>query len=230
MKKFFFVFLSLLFVLGACSNPQSGPDKTIGGAVLGAGWGAGAGAVVGNQIGNTGAGTAVGAGFGAANGMLAGIGYDLTEASQIEEEKMLAALKIQNLANERNLEMLQATLDNAIASNAIGGVYQVFFDADATTIRAGAVANLEVITESIRSSPAAVIVNVIGNSDDSGTPDYNERLAEARARAVSGYLASRGISMDQIRVRSFGSQRPIASNTTDVGRQLNRRVDIYISR
>ncbi len=229
MKKIFLA-LSLVLSLGACSQPQGGPDKTVGGAVLGAAWGAGAGAVVGHQVGNTGAGAGVGAGLGAAAGVMAGIGLDTTDAAQVHEEKMLASLKMQNLANQRSIELLQATLDNAIATNAVGGVYQVFFDPEATSMRAGAIANLEVIADSIKASPAASIVNVVGHSDDSGKPEYNDRLAEARARSVSAYLAARGMSMDQIRVKSFGAQRPIASNSTEAGRQLNRRVDIYISR
>ena len=229
MNKSALLALAASFAVVACS-PQSGPDKTFAGAVLGAGWGAGAGAVVGNQLGDVGAGAGVGAGIGAASGMLTGIGYDLTEGAQLREEKMLASLRVQNTANERSLALLQATLDNAIYTNALGGVYQVFFDTDATSMKAGAVSSLEVIAEAIKSSPAASIVNVVGHSDDSGKPDYNERLAEARARTVSAYLASRGISMDQIRVKSFGAQRPIASNSLEAGRQLNRRVDIYISR
>ena len=106
----------------------------------------------------------------------------------------------------------------------------MFFDTDATNLKAGAVANLEVVAEGIKANPSTYVVNVVGHSDDSGTPSYNERLAEARARTVSAYLGERGVSMDRIVVKNFGATRPIASNSTPEGRQLNRRVDIYISR
>jgi outer membrane protein OmpA-like peptidoglycan-associated protein len=213
-----------------CSNPQPGPDKTVAGAVLGAGWGAGAGAVVGNQVGNTGEGVAVGAGFGAIAGALSGAGYDLSEGTQLNQERQLASLKIQNIATQRELEAVQGRLDEAVISDPMGGVYQVFFDENATSLRAGAVANLEVIAESLKGSPRAYVINVVGHTDDAGTPEYNERLAESRARTVSAYLGSRGISMDQIKVTNHGSTRPIATNGNGVGRQLNRRVDIYIGR
>lgn len=221
--------LALTIGLSACANPQPGPDKTAAGMILGAGWGAGTGAVIGNQVDNPGEGTAIGAGFGAVGGALAGAGYDLNESAQLENEKKLASLKMQNLANQRELESIQGRLDHAAVSEGVGGVYQVFFDDGATNLRSGSVANLEVIADSIKSNPRAVVINVVGHTDDEGTPDYNERLAEGRARAVASYLGGRGISMDQIKVSSYGATRPIASNETPVGRQLNRRVDVYIS-
>lgn len=221
---------SLVILLVACSTPQPGPDKTIGGAILGAGWGAGAGAVVGHQVSYAGEGVAVGAGFGLIGGALSGAGYDQIEDTQIKQEEMLASLKLQNLANQRELEFLQGKLDRALASDLGGAFYQVFFDADATSLRSGAIAQLELIAQTLRASPSLGKVNVVGHSDDEGTPEYNARLSEARARTVTAYLAGQGIALDQIAVKSFGSQRPVASNTSDTGKQLNRRVDIYITR
>lgn len=219
-----------IMAVSACSNPQPGPDKTIAGAVLGAGWGAGAGAVIGHQVGYAGEGTAVGAGFGLVGGALSGIGYDMNEDAILEQKEMLASLRLQNAANARQLENLQAKFDYAAVTDIQSGVSQVFFDVDQSSLKAGSVANLEVIAEQIKTSTRAYSINVVGHSDDSGTVEYNRRLAEARARSVSGYLASRGISLDRIDVSSHGSERPLASNATDTGRQLNRRVDIYISR
>lgn len=228
ISKFLLSNLLFFFWLSGCSNPQSGPDKTASGAMLGSAWGAGAGAVVGHQLSYAGEGTAVGAGFGLVSGALSGLAYDLSEGAQLEQDRQLAALKVQNETNAKALDELQSRLDQTIASDLAGGIYQVFFDADSTSMRAGAVANLEVIAEQIKSSPHASVINVVGHADDSGSPDYNQRVAEARARNVAGYLAARGISFGQIVIKHFGSQRPIASNGSVVGRQLNRRVDVFI--
>jgi outer membrane protein OmpA-like peptidoglycan-associated protein len=217
-------------VLLACSNPQPGPDKTLGGAVLGAGWGVGAGAVVGNQLNNSGPGMVVGAGLGAAQGMMGGAGLDITEGALLEQQRELAAMKVQNLATARELDSIQGKLDRAISADATSGVYQVFFDTDATSIRAGSTANLEVIADSIKRSAKAHKVYVVGHADDGGAPDYNDRLAEARARTVAAYLTARGISSDQVAVTSHGAKRPLVTNATPEGRQLNRRVDVYIGR
>jgi outer membrane protein OmpA-like peptidoglycan-associated protein len=220
----------LLSSLVGCSNPQPGPDKTAAGMVLGAGWGAGSGVIIGHQLDVPGEGAAIGAGFGAVHGAITGAGYDLAEGAILKEKRELASLKVQNLANTRELAQIQAKLDEAAVGDLGGGVFQVFFDLDATSLKAGSVANLQSVADSLKRSPAAYKISVVGHADDSGNPEYNERLAESRARGVSALLGSNGISMDQITVSSFGSKRPLVTNTTAEGRQLNRRVDIFIGR
>lgn len=217
-------------IISGCSNPQPGPDKSFAGAILGAGWGAGAGAVIGNQVSTPGKGVAVGAGFGAAAGLLHGVGYDLVEGSQLEQNRQLASLRVQAVANQRQLEKLQAKLDGNRGPDPVPGVYQVFFDADQTSLRPGGMTNLEAIAESIKSSNVVRKVHVVGHTDDTGSAKYNETLSHARAATVSTYLSSRGIATDQIDVKSMGATKPIATNATEAGRQLNRRVDVYISR
>jgi len=222
--------ISLSTVLG-CENPQPGPDKTIVGAVLGAGWGAGAGAVVGNQTtNNQGKGVAVGAGIGAAAGMLMGMGYDLEESVQLDHERQLEALKVQNAANHMELAKLQGSLDSSTNPDPLGGVYTVHFDEDQTNLRLGAVSALEKVAESIKAGRGYKLVNVMGHTDDTGRPDYNEKLAKERADSVAAYLAARGISLDQIKIESFAASRPIATNRTSAGRQLNRRAEVFLSR
>ena len=221
----------LVFSLVACSNPQPGPDKTVGGAVLGAAWGAGAGAVIGNQLefDPAGEGAAVGAGFGAVSGALQGAGYDLTESALIEQQEQLDSLKVMNQVNSQQLADLQWRLDNQkLAGNNSGLVHQVYFDIDATSMRAGSIALLEKLADSLKRDNTINMVMVIGHADDAGSPEHNERLALARARSVSAYLGSRGLAMDRIEVKSYGAKRPVASNTTEAGRQLNRRVEIYL--
>ncbi len=212
----------------ACSNPQSGPDKTIAGALLGAGWGAGAGAVVGNQVSTPGKGTAVGSGFGAAAGILMGMGYDLEEGVQLEQNRQLASLQIQAAANHNSLLKLQNKLDSSLCTNPLSGVYTVFFDEDQTNLRLGAFSSLEAVAEALKKSPRFSRILVAGHTDDTGRPDYNDRLASGRADAVAAYLASRGVALDQLKIESHSAKRPVATNRTAAGRQLNRRVEVTL--
>ena len=227
MKKII-TLVALSSIIIGCA-PRSGIDKTAISSGVGAGIGAGAGAIVGNQIGNLGPGAAIGAGAGLLSGFSTGLTYDTMESRMLVQEKDLKAIQNQNDSNTAKLARLQDKLDRALISDSFSGMYQVYFDTDIGELRAGSVANLETIANSIKMSPAAHMVNVVGHTDDSGNPEYNERLAEARARNVAAILSARGISTDQINVISHGAKRPIASNTTEMGRQLNRRVDIFIS-
>lgn len=234
MKHLFFIpvfipvlFLSLLAV--GCTTPQEGKDKSLAGAVLGAGWGAGAGAVVGNQVADqpAGEGAAIGAGFGLVSGALSGLMYDSVEDDQIRQQRELTVLTLQNRTNAVRLAKLQGKLDRALLEST-PGMYQVYFDPDATHLRTGAIQDLEVIGEQLKTRTNGYRVHVVGHTDDSGKVEYNERLALSRARAVTGYLAARGISLDDIIVESHGAERPVASNVTATGRQMNRRVDVYV--
>ena len=208
-------------------HPVPGPDKSVAGAVLGAGWGAGAGAIIGHQTGATGPGIAIGAAFGGASGLLTGVGLDIMEGNELEEQRELDAMKVQVAANTRNLQVLQDTLDDhdrRLDRASFTG--QVFFDADSAALRAGSAAELERLAQAIRDNPYISAVEVRGHSDDMGNTERNERLSEARARTVATFLANHSISMDRIKVVVNGARQPLASNETEAGRQLNRRVEI----
>jgi outer membrane protein OmpA-like peptidoglycan-associated protein len=222
--------LAFFALLAGCADPKAGPDKTLAGAILGAGWGAGAGAVVGNQVEASGEGIAVGAGLGAAAGLMMGAGWDIEENQHITMSQQLASLKVQSQANGIELEKIQARLDNTSGVDPIGGVYQVFFDEDQTNLRIGGMEGLEQVADAIKTNSMVTAVHVAGHTDDTGNPEYNEKLAQARASTVGAYLASRGIGTDQLKIVGHSASKPIASNRTTAGRQLNRRVEVFISR
>ncbi|MCX7929311.1 MAG: OmpA family protein [Chlorobi bacterium] len=69
-------------------------------------------------------------------------------------------------------------------------------------------------------------IRLAGHTDSIGADQYNQRLSQARARAVRNWLVERGLSPQRITVAAYGRHRPIAPNSTDAGRMLNRRVEI----
>jgi outer membrane protein OmpA-like peptidoglycan-associated protein len=72
------------------------------------------------------------------------------------------------------------------------------------------------------------VVEVAGHTDSTGSEEYNQGLSERRASSVSQYLAARGISEQRLITVGMGELRPVASNATEEGRQLNRRVEITV--
>lgn len=73
-----------------------------------------------------------------------------------------------------------------------------------------------------------VTIMIEGHTDNVGSDATNNRLSQMRADAVRGYLTRSGISGKRIKTRGYGETRPIASNSTDFGRKLNRRTEIII--
>jgi OmpA-OmpF porin, OOP family len=71
-------------------------------------------------------------------------------------------------------------------------------------------------------------VRVEGYTDSSGTRAANLRLSQARAEAVTDYLAQKGIQRSRLEAKGYGDARPIAPNLTAHGRELNRRVEIVV--
>lgn len=230
MKKLLAMSLGILIAMIGC-HPVGGPDKSLAGAILGAGWGAGAGAVIGNQVNDTGPGAAIGAGFGATSGLLTGIGLDIAEETEIEQQREIDALKVQLASNHRNLSMLQDQLDDRDRRLAMTSFTdQIFFDKDQASLRAGSVAQLERLADVIKRNPYIGRVELHGHADSSSEPERNQALSEARARSVGTYLANRGLSMDQLEIVAHGAKQPLASNDTESGRQLNRRVEIVLKK
>ncbi len=68
-----------------------------------------------------------------------------------------------------------------------------------------------------------------GNSSAEGTDQRNLELSVERANSVKTYLVNSGISADNLTVKGYGESKPVADNTTEEGRVLNRRVEIKLN-
>lgn len=73
-----------------------------------------------------------------------------------------------------------------------------------------------------------LVVEISGHTDNIGSPSYNLNLSLKRAEEVTNYLFENGIKRARIVVRGYGEKLPIASNDTEEGRQMNRRVEFKI--
>lgn len=72
------------------------------------------------------------------------------------------------------------------------------------------------------------VIEVAGHTDSTGSDAYNQQLSERRAEAVAAYLRTRNVRGDRIITVGQGESRPIATNDTPEGRQLNRRVELTL--
>ena len=199
------------------------------GALGGAALGAGLGAIVGNQAGNAGAGVAIGSAFGAITGGLIGNEMDKQDAALNEREKRLSDQDREIAENRRLIEELKSRGVDARSSSrgVVANLPDVLFEFDSARLTgearslAGEIAD---VAKGVRGRTIAVE----GHTDSIGTVAYNERLSEARARAVADELVARGITRSSLRVKGLGESKPVASNETESGRQRNRRVEVII--
>ena len=121
------------------------------------------------------------------------------------------------------------------AIGAIGSALQLSFDASVlfdfnrAELKPAAQARLSEAAARVAAYTNAA-VTVEGHTDNVGTDAYNTRLSLARATAVRAFLLTRPeLQGRSIAVEGFGASRPVAPNTTDAGRQQNRRVEILVT-
>ena len=102
------------------------------------------------------------------------------------------------------------------------------FDEDKADISENDKEKLDSVIDLIQSYPGASVL-IEGHTDNTGSKDKNHLLSHQRADAVKNYMVYIGdINSSAIKTIGHGGSRPIASNETAEGREVNRRVDILI--
>jgi len=180
-------------------------DKTKKGAAIGAASGAVLGAVVGEgDLDKVLAGAAIGAGVGA--GVGAYMDHQEEKLARIPGttvERVGDNLLLVRFESDILFEVGSAILDDA-ARRALSQAADVFLEYPKTALIAQ------------------------GNTDSTGSEEYNQELSERRAAAVANYLIGQGVDASRITAVGYGEGNPIASNDTAAGRQANRRVDLLL--
>lgn len=98
------------------------------------------------------------------------------------------------------------------------------FEFDSSVLKTESYAILDRLASELRSSGASVTLE--GHASAEGSAAYNLTLSKDRANSVKTYLVNSGVAADKVNTIGYGEDRPVASNDTEEGRILNRRVEI----
>ncbi len=205
MKRFVIFSLVGLLMLGSLSCGWTRAQK---GAAIGAGAGGAIGGAIGNKAGNTAAGAIIGAAVGGVAGAYIGDYMD-KQAAELQKE-------LENARVERIGEGIKVTFDSGI-----------LFDFDKSTLRPASQEQIRRFAEALKKYEDTDIF-IAGHTDATGSEDYNMTLSRQRAESVANYLENLGVSRTRFTITGFGETQPIASNETNDGQQLNRRVEVAI--
>jgi outer membrane protein OmpA-like peptidoglycan-associated protein len=209
---------AIAFASSSCqsTNPYTGQQemsKKGRGAIVGATGGAILGAVIANNTGENGD-AGRGALIGAAAGGLAGAGiggYMDKQEAVIRERLRSSGVGVTRVGNNIILNM----------------PHDITFDVARDEIRPEFAQTLDSVAV-VLNEFNKTLVNVNGHTDSDGATSYNEQLSESRARAVSGFLSSRGVNQQRLIPRGYGEAQPVAPNQTAGDKARNRRVEIHI--
>jgi outer membrane protein OmpA-like peptidoglycan-associated protein len=202
----------VVFAAVACTtvNPYTRETQTSK-AVKGAGIGAAAGAVAGlltkgDKLENA----LIGAGVGALAG--GGVGYYM----DVQEAKLRQRLEGTGVSVTR--------VGDNITLNMPGHITFAVNSADLNAQFFNVLDGVALVLKEYNKT----VVEVAGHTDSTGTDAYNLQLSQRRADAVASYLVSQGIKRERLITVGAGKAYPIASNATEEGRALNRRVELTI--
>jgi len=216
MKKFLPLVIMLLVITSCAIQPSAdGEDQnnTARGALIGAI----AGAVIGGQLdddGNRDRGIIAGAAAGAIAGAAIGRQMDKQEdefRAALEEEQRRSEIEIERVTDE----LLRLTFDSGVT-----------FDYDSALIKPNFTPSLSKVSDVIAKYGSEA--EIVGHTDSTGSEAYNQQLSERRALSVKVYLLEQGVGVDQLSSYGLGESRPIDTNETEAGRQINRRVEILV--
>lgn len=200
-----------LITLGGCAqNPFYGENaQTARGAAIGAG----AGAVLGNVVAGKGdrtTGGLIGAAIGATVGGLIGRQMDQQEA-QLRQQMAGTGVDVQRQGDTIRLQAPE----------------NITFDTGRADIKPQFRPVLTQLAGSIRQYPGT-LVQIEGHTDSTGAASFNQTLSENRALAARSVLIQQGVEANRLVAVGYGATRPIADNSTLLGRAQNRRVEILI--
>jgi len=134
---------------------------------------------------------------------------------------------VESAAMETGLEIVSAD-EMAAELDRAGhiGLYGILFDTDSATLRPDSAPALVEIARLLDADPDLAL-HVVGHTDSEGSLDYNLDLSQRRAAAVVAFLtAEYGIAAGRLSPHGLGFLAPVATNDTEAGRQLNRRVEL----
>ncbi|HSD17217.1 MAG TPA: OmpA family protein [Thermomonas sp.] len=194
---------------GQTDDPND-PNRTRNGALIGAAIGAAAGLLSGDSAVERRQHAMIGVGIGA----LAGGGIGAYQDRQ--EAELRRATAGTGVDVTRDGDVIKLNLPDGVT-----------FDFAKYDIKPQFYPALNTIANTLREYNQT-IVEVSGHTDSVGSDAANQTLSERRANAVSGYLVGQGLQRERFEVVGMGERYPIASNDTDQGRALNRRVEIRL--
>jgi OmpA-OmpF porin, OOP family len=156
--------------------------------------------------------------------------YDKNYSIRASADKFFAISENLNLDSLVKQGYKEIHKDLYLAPIEIGQVFRlnnVFFDFDKFDLRSESSVELDRVVQFLKEYPT-VEIEMSAHTDSKGSDEYNRTLSENRAKSVKNYILSKGIPESRIVSIGYGETKPVASNDTDDGRQMNRRVEFKI--
>lgn len=157
---------------------------------------------------------------------------DTARQDQASAERRTASAEATTADAQQRAALLQRQLADMQARQTERGMLvtlgDVLFEFNRAEVKPSAQVSLRKLADFLHQYPARQVL-IEGFTDDVGTAGYNQALSLRRAEAVDGALAGMGVATQRMATVGYGAEFPVAANSTDTNRALNRRVEVYIA-
>jgi outer membrane protein OmpA-like peptidoglycan-associated protein len=157
-----------------------------------------------------------------------------TERAKAEAERARQAAEEARRERDAALQKLYVSLSEILDTKRetrgfIVNLGDVLFDTGKATLKSAAREKLSKLAGILLAYPGNLALEIEGHTDSVGSDELNNKLSQNRAESVRDYMVQSGVKTERIKaVRGFGKSKPIATNDTAAGRQMNRRVEVVI--
>lgn len=103
----------------------------------------------------------------------------------------------------------------------------ILFDYNSSTLRPESIPVLDSLRDHLLNDPSRRLV-IRGHTDSVGSDEFNLRLSLRRAERVREYLVKNGVLESRLEIQGAGEAEPVADNSTEEGRRLNRRIEFIL--
>lgn len=196
-------FAAISLVALSCNS-----SRTLKGGAIGAGAGGVIGGAIGSGSDNSAKGAILGAAIGGTAGALIGKYMD-NQAEELDRD-------LEGADVERVGEGIKITFDSGI-----------LFGFDSYALTSESADNIKELAETLKKYEDTEVL-IEGHTDNKGSDDYNQRLSEQRAASVASFLSDLGVEQSRMAEEGYGERQPVADNSSDLGREKNRRVEVAI--
>jgi outer membrane protein OmpA-like peptidoglycan-associated protein len=178
--------------------------------------------------------TLKGAGIGAATGAVGAIVLGKRKANQILAGAAIGGVVGAGVgaymdAQEEKLARIPGTTVERLDKDTLLVRFDsdVLFPFDSARLTSDARPTVNDVADVVAQYKKTAVV-VQGHTDSTGSAEYNKELSERRADTVLDALADRGVAESRMASEGYGEEFPVASNSSDRGRSLNRRVTVML--
>lgn len=130
---------------------------------------------------------------------------DITEYAEIEKDLYLSPIEVGQVVRLNN----------------------IFFELNKSDLLPESSAELDRLIQ-LMNENKKMVIEIGGHTDNQGSDEYNMNLSQQRVNSVVSYLTKNGINAKRLTGKGYGESSPVATNDTEEGRELNRRVEFRI--